>query len=235
MKVLILTEDRARDAVDVVQGLLLAAFRLIAREKPFTHKIRFLPAEGRARDVMIACQWRNKRRRELVDLRQAIADMLLRGGFVFFHADGDAAWSDRERSPTRKPYDALIPPHVRILVEAACPAPEVDRTMRRLHLFMPFYSVESWLYQNTAVARRLATCEAHSTAIDGWEDDRSALDEILKPKERVFLGAKHNLTLTERFPADLAEKSPSFSTLLEELRGSTDLLEALAQTRQMGH
>jgi len=104
--------------------------------------------------------------------------------------------------------------------------------MKRLMLIIPYYSIESWLFQNTDVAIRLCR-EKHSgkdvDVFEGWAANRAKLDEEIKPKEMVCLRAKHNRELaTTGFPFDLAhELKKSLKAAVDELSNSHDLRQAL--------
>jgi len=71
---------------------------------------------------------------------------------------------------------------------------------------MPFYSIEAWTYQNTAVSVRL--CNARYGGRDAavfaeWAADPGRLDEVERVKEVAVLKGKHNLELaSDGFPAE---------------------------------
>jgi hypothetical protein len=107
--------------------------------------------------------------------------------------------------------------------------------MSRLKQVVPFYSIEAWLFQNTQEAIRL--CQEHHGGRDAarfqqWEQDRAALDEVLKPKAEVCLGAKHNLELASNgFPAREARAAgKSFAAIIQALCQDAELCEALRRT-----
>lgn len=106
--------------------------------------------------------------------------------------------------------------------------------MRRLRQLVPFYSIEAWLYQNTAEARRLceASCGRHLDKIASWEAVRGDLDEEPQPKEQLCLRGEHNLRLaTAGFPAEDALKTDkSYAAAVMDLLECPDLCTALART-----
>ena len=110
--------------------------------------------------------------------------------------------------------------------------------MKRLIPLAPFYSIESWLYQNTAVARRICNengCKQHFEQFEEWERDRGQLDEMVKPKSRDFccLGSQNNRRLAEEnFPAEAAlDAGKSFLDAVWSLTENTTLTNALERTR----
>ena len=190
-------------------------------------------------------------RQKQVTLRNTIAtQLMLDNGWVLFHFDGDRSWANRESSENVGKFRDLIWEKVRqlILIElekrevrAASPTTpgeleeRANLLMTRLKQVVPFYSMESWLFQNTREAVRL--CVEHYRGRDverfnEWEQDRAALDEVLKPKEEVCLGAKHNLELASQgFPAREAHATgKSFAAVVQELAQDKELTEALSRT-----
>ena len=98
-----------------------------------------------------------------------------------------------------------------------------------------YYSIESWLLQNMAVAKSL--CRKHRRGRDldkfeAWERDRTQLDEVDKPKKATCLGAGHNLELASTaFPArTVYEGGTSFTESANRLRACVPLATALAAT-----
>lgn len=187
-------------------------------------------------------------------------------GFVIFHFDGDAIWTKRDTCLTKAQFQRLIVDQVRLLVAANISPPRnaaqrrrrplpkrspadvpeeanadgaaaaLDKVMHRLFCFVPFYSIESWLYQHTRKAREL--CGKHhasrcAATFDSWEADRGVLDEVDKPKDCCCLGAEHNLDLaSDGYPAcETYDAGKSFFAAVEELRRSDALAAALAATR----
>jgi recombinational DNA repair ATPase RecF len=65
-----------------------------------------------------------------------------------------------------------------------------------------------------------------------WASDRTALDEVPKPKEAVCLGAAHNLELASHgLPArEVRAAGKSFAATVEALSQDAELCAALART-----
>jgi hypothetical protein len=107
--------------------------------------------------------------------------------------------------------------------------------MSRLYLVSPYWCIESWLYQNTVVARDL--CHKHYSGRDAkrfehWQHHRGELDDEDKPKAQICLHDKFNHDLaSQSFPArDVDEVGKSFHETVERLRSSPALVAALAAT-----
>ena len=100
---------------------------------------------------------------------------------------------------------------------------------------MPFYSIESWLYQNTAAALRICRDRYRGKDMDKfehWRAHRDQLDELLKPKTCTCLRDKHNEELAgSRYPTDAVYAvGKSFAAALDELRTNTEFMDRLRLT-----
>jgi len=190
-----------------------------------------------------------------VRFRQYIASKLTQAhGFVFFHVDGDRAWSDHLESASdtenQQKFDAMIRKPVRIILEGAPPqrrsrtkvATVVDpaavgRQLRKLVLVMPFYSIEAWLFQNTEQAARHcpgAPACRHGCAekLAAWRRDRSLLDEVLQPKHELCFGDVHNAELARTgYPLDeVLGAGKSLHATLLAMKECPELIAALEHT-----
>jgi hypothetical protein len=106
--------------------------------------------------------------------------------------------------------------------------------LSRLCLLSPYYSIESWLLQNTVVAKSLCYKHyrgRHVEKFNAWEQDRGKLDEVSKPKKETCLGASHNHELASAaFPAQAVyEAGKSFAESMNRLKGCAPLMAALAE------
>lgn len=237
MRTLVLTEDSGKDGHGVVRDLLACMFRLIEPGTQ-TQRVDFEPANEAARRVMRANGWESKKRRDLVDLRQTIAEKLMEEGFVFFHFDGDQRWSRRARCTRRGNFEGLIVDKVRIILEGMAERGRLDESVHdalgRLHAIVPFYSIEAWLFQNERVGCRLARdagTDADHARFVAWAEDRTLLDDVHRPKEQVSFGAQHNAALTRGFPAVAVRAAGrSFAEVVERLSDDGALRAALAGT-----
>lgn len=185
-----------------------------------------------------------KDQKPLRDLQRTIATKLLEeGGFVALHFDGDSRWSERGKLGSdneQKFHDVLC---VRVeqaavgrqpLPGASAVAASVDEAARltamtKLLALVPFYSVESWLYQDTEEV--VALCfrrhrGAHNDS-EGWREYRFAPDEFRKPKDLLCLGDGDNLLLARALSAELLyERSPSFRETTDRVSGCEPLRSA---------
>ncbi|MDO9019244.1 MAG: hypothetical protein Q8S73_26020 [Deltaproteobacteria bacterium] len=238
---LVLTEDSGRDAHATVVAVLKRMLRLVVDDYQ-THQLGFEPRDEAAQRGLRGSRWKSTETRDHADvttLLRSIATKLGRDdGFVFFHVDGDRPWTERATSENRAKFESIVRSRVHQLLchMLRIPADEAERRMRRLFVVLPFYSIESWLYQHTDVGVRL--CREHYEGRDvevfeGWRLDRAALDDVVKPKQRVCIRADHNLALTgPGYPAEAVDDAGrSYSATVATLRASdalTRLLDATA-------
>lgn len=261
LSLLVLTEDSAADAHDVMVALVKKMLWLLDPHYR-SHLVAFRPADDAQRKVMQGNRWKSRNPRDrarIVLLGRAIAALLLQEevpGFVLFHIDGDVPWSRRAESDNVQQFDGFLRDYVLPALGNALRAQQhergdppreeqlatsTDAALKRLFLVVPFYSIEAWLYQNTTEARRLCaeaeSCGMHLDVIGRWEVSRGELDELDKPKGQLCLGASHNLVLAEQgFPAQRAfDAGKSFTAAVVRLLECDDLTAALARTRTPIH
>ena len=248
--VLVLTEDGAKDAHDVVVALLKKAFALVAPGY-HSHRVRFERFDPLSthHSLVVANAWkgrgpkglggRGKHQYNLQAFFQDLATTLLEDPprFVVWHVDGDRTWSDRATSENVEKFDSIVVSKVTAALELSPLADEAkqDATTRLLR-FIPFYSIEAWLYQNLAEARRIAEQRndpALLAQLEAWSADRSVLDELLKPKDACSLGPHHNLQLAQAaWPtAEVYELPKSFRAAVDGLRACSTLLDRLERTK----
>jgi len=233
---LLLTEDSGRDAHATHEALVRSMLRLIAPGHDAS-AIAIEPANDAQRDAMRGNGWDSTnaedepKRRSLV---RSIATRLCQSNLhiVLFHYDGDRPWAERMSCARHAVFDRrIVAPITQLIANRS--AEQRARALARLITIVPFYSVEAWLYQNTAVAVRL--CEKHHggrhvESLARFAADRGMLDEERKPKDNVCLSDRFNLALaTDRFPAkEVCAVGKSFHAAVERLRESADLVGLLA-------
>lgn len=235
---LLLTEDSGKDAAATHEALVRAMLHLIAPGHD-GGALAIEPANDAQREAMRGNGWDStsaEGRPRRIALVRSIATRLCQSNLhvVLFHYDGDRPWSDRNSCPRHAVFERCIVTPVKQLILHRT-AEQRDRAIERLVTIVPFYSVEAWLYQNTAAALRLCAHHhrsQHFVAIRRLSSDRGALDQMRKPKEVVCLSDKYNLELaTQGFPAnEVFAVGKSFHAAVERLRKSADLvglLEAL--------
>ncbi|MET0403324.1 MAG: hypothetical protein ABW123_13010 [Cystobacter sp.] len=238
LSVMVLTEDSGSDAYDTVQGLVREMLKLLVPSVRM-NRVDFKPlADEGARRAMQANYWKSDKplyeqaRRLLI--RSIITELLKPQGFVLYHIDGDVPWSQQEASENvRKFLERMFPP-IEAGVRSKLPS-EVEMRMKRLRLLVPFYSIESWLYQNTVEARRLCAeegCGRCQSRLAEWEAERASLDDVLQPKTTLCLQDRLNKQLAGAgFPADEVFKAnASFARAVEGLMDCNDLTAALERT-----
>jgi hypothetical protein len=218
---LVLTEDSGKQAHPTVQHLARAALKL-ALPGLDTRLVELSPLPGNEAAIraMHANRWKEKRPTpERTRLLSLIAGRLREpGGFVIFHVDSDAKWSQRSSSENRQVFESIIRAGVKQVLLGLAPnpigrhprplsEPEAVMAVSRLFVVHPCYSIESWLYQATQRVTALCTaahqCPGHLEEIARWAGDRTVLDEVLRPKDDVLpcVGDQHNEELAGVFPA----------------------------------
>ncbi|WNG54189.1 hypothetical protein F0U59_04835 [Archangium gephyra] len=254
LSVLVLTEDSGTKAFETLRSLAKELLKQVD-EYVQTHKISFEPVRNElALQALHANVWKStkaKDRQKRVELIRTIAtQVMLEDGWVLFHFDGDRAWASRASSENVEKFQTLVWESVRGLVasklaelrDGSTPQSieaQADARMGRLKTVVPFYCIEAWLFQNIWEAIRL--CQERYGGRDveqfqAWARDRTSLDEVLKPKEAVCLGAAHNLDLASTgFPArEVRAAGRSFSAVVDALSQDAELREALARTYAYG-
>jgi hypothetical protein len=240
LSILILTEDGSADAFHTIKALLEKTLFLVhATHDPA--RIDFEPATEEARTAMRANAYKSRKPRDYykrVDLIKLIATRLLRdNSFVVVHVDGDRVYSESRDGTDSENINAFRE-HIECGVKDFLNGRQAQERHRRLLLMVPFYSVESWLYQNVEEALRIyqEVFPGHTSDADlfsRWRNDRLLLDEVDKPKERVAIGAKHNLRLARTsFPASAVfGVGKSYTKAVVLLRNCDDLVRSLATLR----
>lgn len=232
----LLTEDSSeqtwRGLKEIVQKLLRRF-----EDDGYTPRIEMLPAEPNLRPILVANRWRSVKPRDEADKRELWRYLARKisepGGFVVFHYDGDSVWSKRARSPSRAQFDREVRTRVeQVLQGAKLPREEIARRMTRLIECVPFYSVEAWTHQ--ATTRAITLCRERYGGADvgkfeRWAADRTALDEVSKPKEATCLRDTHNEDLARHLViSDVAHAGCSMTSFVWILQACSDLEDALA-------
>jgi hypothetical protein len=256
LSILLLTEDGAKAAQETMEAIVRGMLRLIDGEHR-ADRVGVVRPNQLARDVMKGNQWRARNPKD-IGLRQRIvvfgrfvaAKLLERESFVLLHFDGDHAWADRRLAEDEKVADfvdfvsrRVVPALDHALHEQRRDGRDVDvdagrrAALLRFRRITPFYSIEAWLFQNTAEARRLcmATCGKHLDEIQRWETDRGALDEIDKAKDQLpcVETQQHVALAGSAFPArEVFAAGKSYAAAVDNLRRCRDLRSALIRTHR---
>ncbi len=160
LSILVWSEDHAPDAYDTVRAL---AKKMLTLVDPAcrTNRVEFEHLDTAESRALKGAGWKSSRARDLpklVGLRRAIASKLIEStasvsGFVFFHVDGDTAWTRHEGSEQPAKF-AELAAAVEQLVAAGLARQgrraETGAVMSRFRALMPFHSIEAWLFQNTS-------------------------------------------------------------------------------------
>lgn len=243
VSILLLSEDGSDDAYDTVRHL--ARRMLLLLDSACLQHVRFEPlTNDQARLAVRGNVWKSTSpadRTKKIELMSILADKLLEGegSFAFYHIDADRTWSAMRKGGSenlekfrRFVEKDVLPFAVMRRTQRGLPPPQIDRWEERLLLLTPCYSIESWLYQNAAVA--IGLCHRHyrgqhAERFAKWAGDRTLLDEIEKPKGEVCLGSKHNLELaSESFPAqEVWSAGRSFTDTVQRLLDCRPLWGAL--------
>jgi hypothetical protein len=245
LHILVLSEDSAGNALPSLRALTRSMLRLVdPRHK--AERVDLEPEDPEAQRAMHANLWKGHRRsaashQKLVTITRAVARHILdERGIVLFHVDADKAWSDRAApSENIRRFQEEVTLHVSRavddLIARSSSTHDKAAVMSRLCLVAPYWCIESWLYQNTAVAKALCHKHyrgLHAERFDRWEQDRAELDEVDKPKDEVCLGSKHNHELASQgFPARAVfDVGKSFCETVERMRAIPALVAALEAT-----
>ncbi len=236
---MVLTEDSGEDAYATVHALAKEMLKLLVPGVQ-TDRVDFKPLDdANARRAMHANLWKSTNGLDEPNIRllaRSIANELLKdAGFVLYHIDGDRRWSDHESSENVNEFDKRILPRIKAAIASKLPAAAVDERMTRFRLLTPFYSIESWLYQNTREARQLCAeegCGNCRPKLDAWEGHRASLDEVDQPKEALCLRDKHNAHLAaSSFPSTAVyEAEASFTHAVMGLLECGELTSLLERT-----
>lgn len=227
LAVLVLTEDTGNDAHATVCAVARKLLRLIEPGLDERH-LHFDQADELARAGMNFTCYKSSNPRDYakkVTLAQAIARHLLtdeRDTAVLVHVDADGPWSTRDEvhlCANARRFSEEIVRRVAALLEQQRQPHRLDQ----IALLVPFWTLESWLYQNTREALRLCQDPKYrddTRHFELWQQSPHLLDEHERPKDTVRFGAKYNLDLASKgFPAGrLHQLGLSFAAAVEAAR-----------------
>ncbi|MFO0755092.1 MAG: hypothetical protein U0359_01265 [Byssovorax sp.] len=240
--VLVLSEDGGHR---VVRALAKQMLRFIA-QRNLPAAIDFEPEDEGAQEAMQGNLWKGTKtsggHRRLVEIARVVATKIMSPtGYVLLHVDADRLWGERDRRPSEniqrffKDIRLNVERHVADLLARQGRAAEKDAVLSRLCLLSPYYSIESWLLQNTVAAKNLSKKHRrgqHLDLFDRWERDRGLLDEVPEPKKATCLGSGMNHELaTATYPARAVyQAGKSFTETIDRIKGCHDLVRALGGT-----
>lgn len=221
-------------------GLQAILEKLLRRfeDDGFTRRVEIVPADPKLRPILIANRWRSTQPRDEAEKRELWKYLARKvaepGGFVVFHYDGDESWSRRAESSARAQFDREIRRRVEQVLVASprVPRDAIAGHLARLIECVPFYSVEAWTYQ--ATERAIALCREKHRGTDvnrfeAWGRDRTALDDLPKPKDEICLRDAHNADLGKHVPVwEVAQAGRSMTWFVWSLHANGELEDALA-------
>lgn len=236
---LVLTEDSGGDGHATIVAVVKRMLRLLVPDYQ-THRLGFEPKDGQAQRAVQGTGWKSaKPSAELVTALRTIATKLGReDAFVLFHIDGDRRWSDQASSENVAKFETRVVERVRLLLRRRphTTAEDAEIRLRRLFPIIPFYSIEAWLYQHTAVAIRICREKYQGRDVgtfEKWQQDRTLLDDELKVKDTtVCLKSAHNLECAgSGYPAqEVLDAGRSYAACVARLQQCSELTALLDAT-----
>jgi hypothetical protein len=235
---LVLTEDSAGDGHATIVAVVKRMLQLVVPDYQ-THRIGFEPKDEAAQRAVQGTGWKNANPKpEMVTALRTIATKLGRDdGFVLFHIDGDRTWAERASSENEAKFQPMVVDRVRRILRGrpGSTAADAEERLRRLLLVMPFYSIEAWLFQHTAVAIRVCREKYQGRDVgrfEAWRQDRTKLDDETKPKETVCLKSAHNLECAGAgYPAqEVFDAGRSYAACVLRLQQCAELTALLDAT-----
>lgn len=248
ISILLVSEDSADDAIPVLKAIVKKMIYLI--DGNFKESSRtFEPlASQEARYISHGHLWKSKDKRDWpkqIAFIRALATKLAEGetSFIFFHVDGDRAWETSENGTVCdhvEPFRRFIAERVSHVVSVRPNSQNTAEAFKeafhaRTLFIIPFYSIESWLYQNTAMGLELSKKHYQgrdATRFETWAQNPALLDEEIKPKEIICFGSKHNRALAESgFPSSKLYNvvNKSFTRCVDTLLMCEKFTKALTQ------
>lgn len=244
LSILLVSEDRAKDAIDTFRSIVKHMLRIISPSFEVQSNIFEPLADPDSMYISRGHLWKSTKREDRakqIDFMRELANKLAEGNssFVFYHLDGDRPWSESKSGLLCEhvgPFRDFIKKNIPILPARQSPNNSIEKLISafdaRLVLIVPYYSIEAWLYQNFSTARKLCLLHhrgEHLQQIADLQSSPASLDDIVKPKESLCLKSKHNRQLAEdSFPAFLTyELKTSFAAAVDVLLDCSELMAAL--------
>ena len=224
MRVFLITEDAARGAHDVVRRLCRATLSLVDEDADL-QQIEWVQLPSVLRPAASPSAWatRGDQQENLRDLVARVAEELLRGQHVFvvWHFDGDQPWSTGRRDNEER-FEAVIRRRVRHHLSSTSML-----ALERLLTLVPYYSIEAWLFQNSAKLRDELP-EADQLTVARWQESPHILDDLLKVKDCLGVRDRRNAELARGWPArQVYGVGRSFAAVVERWRASEHLARSL--------
>lgn len=231
VNVLIITEDTGKGSFELFRNLINSILREIITDFQ-SQLIEYVRIDARHSEVLSGNSWmqkrpRNKKLRDSIyRLKREIIQYLLgKQAFVFWHIDGDMKWCEFTKKGSclnlEKLNDFLAPITAELDTHRNNKAPNLPKD--KILKLLPFYSVEAWLYQNSAALQKI-----NEDTSDIKNRAPQELDEILMVKEFFKIKAKYNLELSKQFPYQkVYALGKSFHHTVEELKRGCGFIKAI--------
>lgn len=245
---LVITEDSGADGHATILAVVKRMLQLVVPDYQ-THRLGFEPKDPQAQAALQGTGWKNKSKDPKAQFDRTMALRVIatklgrKDGFVLFHIDGDRTWNERKSSENVALFKERVIESVRkIFIQLLLnSAQDAEAKLRRLLPVVPFYSIESWLYQHTEVAIRLCRDNYQDRDIakfKEWSQTRTALDDIAQPKGSktsepvVCLRDRHNLECAgPGYPAQAVFAADrSYAACVRDLQACAELRALLDAT-----
>lgn len=239
------TEDRA-DGVKGCPTLREVTLGVLVHLRPDlkTNHVELRPLHERPERRVSGSFWKSgpaaevgaqSKRRMLIE---DIVTALRRGHLVVFHVDGDDQWLvDGRHAEVWRHLERLQRDVETLARDATRGRSPLPAAVRLEHVFIPavpFYSIESWAYANSAYLREILTTSSDLAFVARWEADPGRRDDVLKIKdETLSIRDSLNEELVKRsrgFPcAALAAVGKSYTATIRRFATSPRVMEGLAE------
>ncbi|MCP4137822.1 MAG: hypothetical protein GY754_43070 [bacterium] len=151
LKIIVVTEDSSKDSFGVLKNIINSILKNTTEN--FQSQVLEYEYPDKHTDVMNGNRWQEKRPREfskkITDFKRQITSYLMEEyTYIFWHFDGDQKWKDSKEGARCT--------HISKFQKFFGPISEqVSGAMEKVLFITPFYSIESWLYQNTQKLKKL--------------------------------------------------------------------------------
>jgi hypothetical protein len=216
----IFTED-GYDSQSTIEAILKRLF--VAAFGPVnTSAVQFHAARPLHRKMLSGNSWQSSSRQDQrlkTDLINEIANLTkMANTFVVFHYDGDRPWAAKHSAVLPAKFDELT-----ALIRS-----QHRDAQRRIIPLVPFYAMESWVYQDIEGCRRNG---GNEVMLSNWSADRGALDEVVRPHLEMPFGKKNNAELakglTNAVVSEVVAAQKSLAAAVSAVRQCSDLRLAL--------
>lgn len=251
MRLYIFTEDSGGDGAKTVEQMVLHMLKCVDPEEHLdTSACKMervhLSSDRANRMILHANGWKSPKHKYLPELIRHLTDIILMpNAFAFFHFDADCHWSsvheptgrvNLDESENWSKFEEVVIQKVITKIEGHKYSYANARraVSEKLFRLIPFYSIESWLFQNIEHAQTLKIKDEDTNHFANWDGDPCLIDDFLQPKKRISLCDAHNLALaTTAYPVQkVYEARRSFWWSVKQMEGSWALRCALETTRR---